>query len=533
MYHVNDTKNIITKFLRNSKHFFVDLSPHSPLELFLQHIQLGDVMVSSIFLIVKRPLCAPTILILSLILLVLPAHAAPSPTTETRPLFGATTTTLKNGLQVIVVENHRAKIVTHMLWIKAGGADEPESAGGIAHFLEHLMFKGTPNTPPGEYSRRIRAIGGEENAFTSQDYTSYFFTVPRDKLADIMALERDRFLHLAPPADHVLSERDVVIEERRQRTENDVLGPFYEEMNGVLFAGTPYGDPVIGWEKDIARLTWDQAAAFKNTWYVPNNMILVLSGDITLADATSLAKKYYGDFKPRPVPPRLRPTPPPATAAATLRMKSDKVQQSQAALAWRVPSYRQDKKAALAFDVMAEALSGGSATPLYQNLVVRDKIATGVHLSYTADAWADTSLQLSATPTDGITPEKLTSSLRTGFIEALKNLTDQDVARAILRLQRQVIFARDPVSGPAMAIGASLATGSTLDELETWPAQIGTVTRQDIQHAAETYLLCDDATETCGTPVTAIVQAVTSNEGQATQRRSPQPLSLPQTGATR
>ncbi len=533
MYHVNDTKNIITKFLRISKHFFVDLSPHSPLELFLQQTLPGDFMFSPILNLSQHGAYQIIFIVLSLILLMFSAHATPSTHTPKPSLFGATTITLPNGLQVIVVENHRAKIVTHMLWIRAGAADEPESAGGIAHFLEHLMFKGTPKTPPGDYSRRIRAVGGEENAFTSQDYTAYFFTVPRDQLADIMALERDRFLHLAPPKDHVRSERDVVIEERRERTENDVLGPFYEEMNGILFAGTPYADPVIGWKKDIARLNWDQARTFKNTWYVPNNMILVFSGDITPAEATKLAKKYYGDLTPRPVPPRLRPTPPPATAQATLRFDSDKIEQSQVSLAWRVPSYRQNKKAALAFDVMTEALSGGSATPLYQNLVVRDRIATGVHLSYTADAWEETSLQLSATPADGIPPEKLTLSLHTALSDALKSLTDDDIARAILRLQRQAIFARDPVSGPAMAIGAALTTGSTLGDVETWPEQIGAITRQDIQHAATTYLLCTVATETCGTPLTAIVQAVPSSQNAPTSSQLQLPISRAQTGATR
>lgn len=463
--------------------------------------------------------------ILYFVLLTFHAYAEPTDPQKSSSVFNAKTFTLKNGLQIVVVENHRVPIVTHMLWVRAGGADEPESVGGVAHFIEHLMFKGTPTTPPGDYSRRVRILGGQDNAFTSQDYTAYFATMPREHLPTLMQMERDRFLHLLPHKDHITSEHEVIMEERRQRTENDPLGPLYEQMNAYLFASTPYDNPVIGWMDDMKRLTWDDAQTFKKTWYTPNNMILILSGDITVKDARELAQKYYGDWKSHAVPERRRLSPPPQPAPATLTFTSDKINQPQAMMAWRVPSYRQDAKTALALQVMTEMLDGGASTPLYQTLVVKNKIASGVSLSYDADSWDGASLWLAATPAPGITPEKLAEQMMAAFKTAAHNMTDDDLKRAVVKMRRQAIFARDSISGPAMVIGQALTTGSTLEQVETWPDQIGSVTLSDIRTTLDTLLFCTSDQPKCGQPLTAIIHAQAGSTPAADATPS-----LPQTG---
>lgn len=452
-----------------------------------------------------RPPAPPTMVVLSLILLVffavMPVHAR----AETPAVFGAKTFTLKNGLHGVVVENNRAPIVTHMLWIRAGAADEPESVGGIAHYLEHLMFKGTKQQEPGAYSRSIRALGGHDNAFTSQDYTAYFFTIAPEHLPAIMVMERERFLRLKPLQNHVKSELEVVIQERRERTDNDPLGALYEQVNAVLFAGGPYDNPVIGWRGDIEKLTWDDAATFKDTWYVPGNMTVIFSGDITLAAAQKLAQKYYGDFKVQPVPERRRLAPPRMPAQMTLSFTEGRIKQPQAMMVWRMPSYRQNPKTALALQVLAESLDGGISTPLYQNMIVRDQIATGVSLSYDPDAWDDTALWFAATPAGNLTPEKLAVKMNESLKAAMETLTEADIARTITKLKRQAIFARDSVSGPAMMIGGALMTGSTLDQIETWPDQIGAITLADVQAAANELIFCVPTAGLCQPPLTVLV----------------------------
>lgn len=421
------------------------------------------------------------------------------------PVFGASRFTLANGLQVIVIPNHRAPVVTHMMWIRAGAADEPESDSGIAHYLEHLMFKGTPTVGPGEYSRRIALMGGNENAFTGQDYTAYFVTIAPEHLPDVMELERDRLLHLAPPEAHVKSELAVVIEERRQRTENDPLGALQEQMNAYLFASTPYDNPVIGWMDDMKRMTWSSAQAFKNKWYVPGNMMLVISGDVTVDAIKTLSDKYYGDLPASPVPARDRLTPPAFPAATTLQFRDPNVEQPQVMMAWRAPGYRMDHKNALTLSVLEEVMDGGAATRMYQDLVVTKKRATGINFSYDDTAWNDGSLWISGTPAAGVTLPQLHDDIIKELDTAAQTITPAEVKGAIERMQRQAIFARDSVAGPAMIIGQSLATGATLDEIETWPQQIATVTADDVRGVIKSLLRCNTG-PACQPPLVAYVQ---------------------------
>jgi len=219
-------------------------------------------------------------------LLVAPAQAQ-------EKTFNAETFALANGMQVVVIPNHRAPIVTHMVWYRTGAIDEPPGQSGIAHFVEHLMFKGTNNFPPGAFSKRVSAMGGDDNAFTSQDYTAYFESVAVSRLADVMAMEAERMTGLLFPPDEVLSERKVVIEERRQRTENDPRAYFYEQMRSALFVNHPYGNPVVGWFQELDSLNRANVKHFYETHYAPNNAILIVSGDITAKKLKPLADKIF------------------------------------------------------------------------------------------------------------------------------------------------------------------------------------------------------------------------------------------------
>lgn len=436
-----------------------------------------------------------------------PAFSAHSTVPENPAMprtFNAETFRLENGMQVIVVPNTLAPVVTHMLWIRAGAADEPESVAGAAHYLEHLMFKGTPHQKPGEYSRRIRALGGQDNAFTHHDYTAYYFTVTADHLSDIMAMERERFMHLAPPKDDITSEKQVILEERRERTDNDPIGAFIEQMNAYLFASHPYNKPIIGWMADMKRLTWDDAIAFKNKWYVPNNMVLIISGDVTTAHVRKLAQKYYSDWKTGPLPPRDRLSPPLHPGTVTLNFTSPKIQQPQVIMAWRVPPYRVNPKHARIIDMMVATLDAGPSTPLYQDLVTQKKHATSVNLTYNGNQLDEGALWLSATPADGVALTNLRQDLVDFLDKMAKNITDTDVQLAIRRRQHEAIYARDSVTGPAMLIGQGLMSGMTLDDIETWPSQIADVTAADIRSAITSFLRCN-ASETCQPPLTAYI----------------------------
>ena len=247
------------------------------------------------------------------------ALAAPAPAA---PGEGVTSFTLDNGLQVVVIENRRVPVVSHMLWYKVGSADEPTGKSGIAHFLEHLMFKGTATREPGEFSAVINRIGGQENAFTSYDYTGYYQNVAREHLGRMMALEADRMVNLSIAAKDAAAERDVILEERRSRVDNDPSSQLSEQVAAATYLAYPYRIPVIGWEAEIRGLTQADALAFYETWYAPNNAVLVVAGDVTAEEVRRLAEDTYGAIPSRPVPDRvaLRGGEPPQRAARRIEM---------------------------------------------------------------------------------------------------------------------------------------------------------------------------------------------------------------------
>ena len=409
-------------------------------------------------------------------------------------VFNAKTHQLENGLQIIVIENPRVPVITHMIWYRVGAADEPQGQSGIAHFLEHLLFKGQKHEKlgslkPGEFSKIIRSLGGNDNAFTSQDYTAYFQSIASQHLETVMTMEAGRMQGLNVPEEDVLSENKVIQEERRQRTENKPEALLDEQLREALFANHPYSIPVIGWQHEIQSLTRAQIMAFYNTYYAPNNAILVVSGDVKAQEVFETAKRTYGLMENRETPKRLRTTSPPFRGTSTITLSDKNVQQPQFRKIFRVPSYKQSAKESLALQVLEEIMGAGSSSRFYQDLVVKQKIATSAGLSYSSDSWNDGSLRVWVTPAPGISFDNIENSVNNALGNLVKNgVTDDELSDAITRLQAEAIYALDSVAGPAMVIGYSLITGSTLDDIEYWPEHIGAVTKEQIQAAAKTYL---------------------------------------------
>ncbi len=420
--------------------------------------------------------------LLGLILLALPAVAS----AEEGKQFNAQSFTLGNGLQVVVVENHRAPIVTQMVWYKVGSADEPRGKTGIAHFLEHLMFKGTKEMPPGAFSRIVAQNGGRENAFTTADYTAFFQNVAADRLELVMKLESQRMTGLVLNDAVVLPERDVIIEERHTRIDNNPAALLNEQLNTALFLHHPYRNPVIGWEHEMRGLTTADALSFYHTWYAPNNAVLVIGGDVTLDKVRALAEKYYGPLPARAVPARHRVSEPPKVAAARLVMKSPRAGEPSWSRTFLAPSYTAgEKQYAYALQVLAEVLGGGPTSRLYRALVLDKGVALGAGAFYNPGALDLATFGFYATPTKNVTIADFEAAFDTEIKKVLKDgVTPDEVDRAKKHMQAQAIFARDSLDGPARIIGAALATGRSLDDVETWPQHIGAVTVDEVNAAA-------------------------------------------------
>lgn len=419
-------------------------------------------------------------LLIALLLLPLPAAAQ---------TFGAQTFTLKNGMDVVVIPNHRTPVVTHMVWYRVGAADELPGLSGLAHYLEHLLFKGTHKLAPGEFSKIVKTLGGNDNAFTGQDYTAYFQSIAVEHLPRVMEMEADRMLNLLVPPDHYASEKQVIIEERRQRTENDPRALFGEQMQSMLFVNHPYGTPVIGWMKEMSSYEWPDVKAFYDKWYAPNNAILIVSGDITAEKLKPLAEKYYGVLPRKNVPARVRSAVPPAPSPVSMTFRHDTIHQPVFQKIYVAPACNGAKDDCLALQVLEDILSGGPTTRLYKSLVVEQKKASSVGFSYSGDALDYGTIRVYGVPSGNTLPSELDGLIETEIAAVIeKGVTEAEVTESIARMKDEAVFARDSVSGPAMIFGHILATGGTVADVENWADDIGTVTAEDVQRVAKTYL---------------------------------------------
>ena len=405
-------------------------------------------------------------------------------------VFNPKTFTLANGMQVVLIENRRIPAVIHMVWYKAGAADEPWGQSGVAHYLEHLMFKGTRDVPPGEFSRLVAVNGGRENAFTTQDYTAYHQTVSREHLELVMRLESDRMANLTIDPEQAKPELQVVLEERRSRVDNDPGAQLDEQMRAVLFLHHPYGIPVIGWEPEIKRLTATEAMQFYKTHYAPNNAILVVAGDITLDELKPLAEKYYGVIPRRVLAPRLSVLEPRPIAPRRVTLESEQVRRPSLTRTYLAPSHGASLRPEVyALEVLSEILGGGATSRLYRSLVVEQKLAVGASAHYSANGIEWTRFSFSLSPQENVDLVRLEAGLDTEIAKLLADgVTPEEVERAKTRLQSQAIYARDSLETGARAMGAALSLGRTIDDVETWPERIGAVTPRQVMEAAKQVL---------------------------------------------
>ncbi|MDG2204473.1 MAG: pitrilysin family protein [Alphaproteobacteria bacterium] len=402
-------------------------------------------------------------------------------------VFSPTTFTLKNGMQVVIVENHRVPVVSHMVWYRVGSADEGPGETGIAHFLEHLMFKGTKKRKPGEFSQIVARNGGQENAFTSTDYTAYFQTIAADRLEMVMEMEADRMTNLVITDKEVEPERLVVLEERRSRVDNNPGAILGEHINGALFLNHPYRNPVIGWEHDIKALDIKRILAFYKRWYAPNNAILVVAGAITAEQVRPLAKKYYGKIPAQPPVVRNRAKEPPQKAAREVVLRDKRVRQPSWRRSFLAPTLQWgDKTHVYPLEVLSNILGGGASSRLYRRLVVENKIAVSSGAYYSGDDRGPGRFVFYASPRGDVTMDALEMAVEAEITDIIKNgITADEVLRAKERMVAEAVYARDSLSGGARALGAALASGLSVDDVESWPDNIAAVTAKQINEAAK------------------------------------------------
>lgn len=399
--------------------------------------------------------------------------------------------TLANGLEVVVIPDHRAPVVTHMVWYKVGAADETSGKSGLAHFLEHLMFKGTNKNPMGLFSQTVAFVGGQENAFTSSDYTGYFQRVVSERLKTLMEFESDRMTGLVLTDDAVRTELNVVLEEYNMRVANSPAARLDEQMDAALFLNHPYGRPVIGWRPEIEKLNREEALAFYRRFYTPNNAILVVGGDVTAEEVKTLAEETYGKV-PRlvEVPPRLRPQEPPQNAVRTVTYADARVTQPTLQRYYLAPSYSKAKPGeSEALEVLSHILGRGPNSRLYKALVIDKGVAVSAGAGYSSAALDYSRFYVYGTPKPGTTLPQLEEALDAVIAEINdKGVTADELERAKSRLIADAIYAQDSQATLTRWYGVALTTGSTVEAVRTWPDRIRVVTADSIRAAAREWL---------------------------------------------
>jgi zinc protease len=400
--------------------------------------------------------------------------------------------TLDNGLDVVVVPDHRVPVVTHMIWYRNGSADDPIRHSGIAHFLEHLMFKGTEKHPAGEFSKVVSALGGQENAFTSYDYTAYYQRVAREHLETMMEFESDRMANLSLDPAVVAPERDVVLEERRMRVETDPGAQLSEAMAAALYVHHPYGIPIIGWMHEIETLDREHALAYYKRFYTPENAILVVAGDVEPDDVRALAERTYGKIAPHGErPKRVRPFEPDPRAMRRVAVADPRVEQPLMQRMYLTPSaVTGEGRDSVALEVLAELIGGGPTSYLYRKLVLERGIAVNAGAWYMSSSVDDTRFAVYAVPTAEVTLDQLEEVVDFAIANiAAEALGDKAIERAKTRLIAETVYAADSQSSLARLYGSALAIGETIESIRKWPSAVDAVTREDLVSVTERYLI--------------------------------------------
>ncbi len=421
--------------------------------------------------------------------LVLLAFAVSSAPTFANPFE----TKLANGLRVIVKEDHRAPTVVHMVWYRAGSMDEKDGTSGVAHALEHLMFKGTKNLKSGEFNQRVAEAGGRDNAFTSRDYTAYFQIVPKAALPEMMKLEADRMANLTLDAKEFASEIKVVMEERRLRTDDNPTSLVHEALNSAMFQAHPYRRPIIGWMDDLEHMTWQDARDWYRQWYAPNNAYVVVVGDVDHREVFRLAQKYYGAHKVQALPERKPQNEPEQAGIRRVSVKAP-AKLPYLAMAWKAPKLRDVNKDRdpYALDVLAAVLDGHDASRLARNLVRGSRVAQSAGAGYDGTLRGAASFTLDGQPAEGKTIADLEAALRA----EIKRIQDEGVsAEELARVKTQSIAAqiykRDSLMAQAMEIGGIEAAGVSWRDIDLLLEKLKSVTAEEVQEVAKKYFKDD------------------------------------------
>ncbi len=403
-----------------------------------------------------------------------------------------TTATLPNGMEVVVIEDHRAPVAVHMVWYKTGSADEPPGASGVAHFLEHLLFKATDDLEAGEFSRVVAENGGTDNAFTSYDYTAYHQRVAADRLPLMMEMEAERMNDLLLTPEDIVTERQVILEERSQRVDTNPSAIAQEQMRAALFLNSRYGTPVIGWRHEMEALDEPQVRAFYDLYYSPNNAVLVVAGDVNPAEVIDLAEATYGPLPAEGgLPPRFRATEPPQLSPRRMTYEDGRVAQPYVARTYLAPSREPgDQAEAAALTFLAEILGGSSFTSVFaEKLTFEAPVALFTGAGYDGDALMEGTFGITVAPNPGVSLEEAEAAMDRAVQEFLEEGVDPaQMERIRTQVAAAEVYARDNVEGLARRYGAALATGLTVADVEAWPAALQAVTEEDVMAAAREVL---------------------------------------------
>ena len=409
--------------------------------------------------------------------------------------------TLANGMQLIVLPDRRAPTAVHMVWVRVGAMDEVDGTSGVAHVLEHMMFKGSKNVPPGEFSRRVAALGGQENAFTDRDFTGYYQQIPANRLAEVMRLEADRFAHNAWPDTEFRKEIEVVKEERRMRTEDQPRAVLAEQLFATSFMVSPYRRPVIGWMTDLDAMTPDDVRAFHRQWYVPANAAVVVVGDVDVAQVRALAEKYYGRIPARAVPPRKPRAEPAQVGLRRIDVKAP-AEQAFVALAFHVPTLRhvdaltEEDRDALALMALSEVLSGYDGARLERALTQgAQRVADSAHSAAMVTGRGPSLFLLMGVPAQGRSAQEVEQALRAEVARiAREGVSAQELARVLTQWTAATIYERDSLMARAMDLGSNWVLGLPLDTEDRLLALLRSVTPQQLQQVAARYFGDDQLT---------------------------------------
>jgi zinc protease len=399
--------------------------------------------------------------------------------------------TLSNGMEVVVIPDHRAPVATHMIWYKVGAADETPGKSGLAHFLEHLMFKGTALHPGDAFQQAVAAVGGQENAFTASDYTGFFQRVPREHLKEMMAFEADRITGLVLTDAVVRPELNVVLEEQNMRVANNPGSRLSEQMDAALYLNHPYGRPVIGWRPEIESLDRDDALAFYRRFYTPNNAIVVVAGDVTADEVKADAEETYGKIAQRAeIAPRRRPQEPPQEAMRTVTLADSKVEQPSVSRYYLVPSRTTAKTGeSEALEVLAHVLGGGTNSRLYRALVVDQGIALNAGAYYSGTAVDYGKFGVYGSPKPGQSLHAVEAAIDAVLSDVSEHgITTEELDLAKNRLIADAVYAQDNQTALARWYGAALATGETVEAVRDWPKDIRAVNADAVREAARNWL---------------------------------------------